>query len=115
MKPSVSEDELLKRFFWMWTLKEAYTKALGLGLGFDFSRIEFDVLNKVVKVDGQIPEGWRFNMFVIEDGEDPYQGIVAEYIGGVPTEVIEEGSKDWLKVKEAVSFTENAVNVLKPQ
>ncbi|KAF8204949.1 4'-phosphopantetheinyl transferase superfamily [Pholiota molesta] len=113
LKPLVSEDELLKRFFWMWTLKEAYTKALGLGLGFDFSRIQFDVLNKVVKVDGQVPEGWRFNMFVIEDGEDVYQGVVAEYVGGVPTEVIEVGSKDWLEVNEAVSFAENAVNVLK--
>ncbi|KAF9485383.1 4'-phosphopantetheinyl transferase [Pholiota conissans] len=113
LRPLVSEDELLKRFFWMWTLKEAYTKALGLGLGFDFSRIEFDVINKIVKVDGNIPEGWRFNMFMINDGEDAYEGVVAEYVGGIPTEVIEGDSKDWLRVYDAVAFTESAINMLK--
>lgn len=107
------EDELLRRFFWMWTLKEAYTKALGLGLGFDFSRIEFDVVNKVVRVDRAVPEGWAFRMFVIADGQDVYEGVVAQYVGEGPTTVVHEETNDWLTVQDAVTFTENALKVLK--
>jgi 4'-phosphopantetheinyl transferase len=103
-------SEQLRRFFWMWTLKEAYTKALGLGLGFDFQRVEFDVVNLIVRVDGQIPQGWHFSMFVIADGEDFYQGVVAEYVGGTSTNVVNELTKpNWLTIHDAVPFTEQAI------
>ena len=106
----VSPAQQLQRFFWMWTLKEAYTKALGLGLGFDFRRVEFDVVNLIVRVDGQIPQGWLFSMFVIEHGDDLYQGVVAEYVGGTSTEVVNESMKpNWLTIHDAVPFTEHAI------
>jgi 4'-phosphopantetheinyl transferase len=106
----VPQSEQLRRFFWIWTLKEAYTKALGLGLGFDFRRVEFDVVNRIVRVDGQIPQGWHFSMFIIEDGEDLYQGVVAERLGGTSTEVVYESSKaNWLTIHDAVPFTECAI------
>jgi len=109
----VPPSEQLRRFFWMWTLKEAYTKALGLGLGFDFRRVEFDVVNRIVRVDGQIPQGWRFSMFVIEDGEDLYQGVVAEQLGGTSTEVVNESMKpDWLTIHDAAPFSEDAVDLV---
>lgn len=34
------DQEALERLFDLWTYKEALTKALGIGLGFDFARIE---------------------------------------------------------------------------
>jgi phosphopantetheinyl transferase (holo-ACP synthase) len=34
------QAEALRRLYDLWTHKEAYTKALGLGLGFDFARLE---------------------------------------------------------------------------
>jgi len=106
----LSPSHQLRRFFWMWTLKEAYTKALGLGLGFDFRRVEFDVVNLIVRVDGQIPQGWHFSMFVIEDGEDFYQGVVAEHVGGTSTQVLKESIKpNWLTIHNAVPFTEHAI------
>ncbi|KAG6890940.1 hypothetical protein C0995_000897 [Termitomyces sp. Mi166 len=86
----ISQIETLKRFFWLWTMKEAYTKALGLGLGFDFSRIEYDIGENIVRVDNRIALGWRFTKFVLTDENDLYQGVVAEYIGGATTEIINE-------------------------
>jgi len=71
--------------FLMWTLKEAYTKALGLGLGFDFRRIEYDVPENRLLIDGVVPRGWEFVAFSIEVGggeQDVYQGVVARYLGG---------------------------------
>ena len=46
--------------FKIWTLKEAYTKALGQGLGFDFRRVQYNEVLSEVKIDGQDPDGWEF-------------------------------------------------------
>ncbi|KAH9482619.1 4'-phosphopantetheinyl transferase pptA [Psilocybe cubensis] len=114
LKAVIPETEKLKRFFWMWTLKEAYTKALGIGLGFDFRRIEFDVVARRICVDGKEPEGWQFNMFNVQDGEDLYQCVVAEYVGDTKTEVTYNvHNPEWFKVYGAVQFTEMAVGLLK--
>jgi hypothetical protein len=56
------------------TLKDGYTKALGLGPGFDFKRIEFHVVERTVQVNRQVPVGWQFNTFIINDNEGQYQG-----------------------------------------
>jgi 4'-phosphopantetheinyl transferase len=112
-KEGISQDEGLRRFFWMWTLKEAYTKALGLGLGFDFHRVEFDVEENVVRVDKEILAGWRFSKFVLNDGEDFYEGVVAEYLGGTQIEVIpESASQPWFISHDAVPFVEKAIQNL---
>ncbi|TFK76127.1 4'-phosphopantetheinyl transferase [Pluteus cervinus] len=111
----VPQEEALRRFFWMWTMKEAYTKALGLGLGFDFSRVEFDVVGNTVRVDGQIPQGWWFGRFVIQDGQDTYEGVVAELVGGDGTVLTPETeSPDWLHIFDAATFTEKTIQELQP-
>ncbi|KAF8232452.1 4'-phosphopantetheinyl transferase [Tricholoma matsutake] len=112
-RAGISQDEGLRRFFWIWTLKEAYTKALGLGLGFDFRRVEFDVEENVVRVDKEILAGWRFNKFIINVGEDLYEGVVAEYLGGAQIEVVpESASQPWLVCHDAVPFVEKAIQNL---
>ncbi|XP_006459883.1 hypothetical protein AGABI2DRAFT_219279, partial [Agaricus bisporus var. bisporus H97] len=85
-----STEEKLQTFFWMWTMKEAYTKALGLGLGFDFKRVEFDAQSRILRVDGETPIGWSFKMFELKDNEDTYEGVVAEFVGNGKTEVVHE-------------------------
>ena len=99
----------------MWTIKEAYTKALGLGLGFDFSRVEYDVISNVIRVDGRIPSGWWFGRFLVNDGEDIYQGVVAEFVGDTNTMVtLEKKTSSWLTIFDGVAFTKELVQVLRP-
>jgi 4'-phosphopantetheinyl transferase len=111
---SVPPDEGLKRFFWIWTLKEAYTKALGLGLGFDFTRIQYDVLQNVVLIDGNAPKGWQFTKFEAVVGSDLYQGITAEFLGGTVTNVLIADGREWLVSSyDAAPFVQQAIHDLK--
>ncbi|KIK65489.1 hypothetical protein GYMLUDRAFT_38964 [Collybiopsis luxurians FD-317 M1] len=113
VSPAVPEAEGLKNFFWLWTMKEAYTKALGLGLGFDFSRIEFDVNADIVRVDGKVPQGWRFHKFEMREEGELYVGVVAELIEGLETVVVPETEpKPWFRNFEAIAFVERAAEEL---
>lgn len=99
-------------------MKEAYTKALGLGLGFDFSRIEYDVEGETLTVDGETPLGWQFVKFEIENernGEqEAYQGVAARYTGGNETVISAHDSNygNWLVHYDATSFVTRAIQEL---
>lgn len=83
--PPVSEGRNLYHFFLIWTLKEAYTKALGIGLGFDFKRIEYDNAYDHIKVDGEVLKGWEFQVFELPNDRGEaggYIGVVAIFVGG---------------------------------
>jgi 4'-phosphopantetheinyl transferase len=108
----VSEQDGLRRFFWIWTLKEAYTKALGLGLGFDFRRIEYNVPENVVRVDGAIPKGWQFSKFELLEDLDLYQGVVAEFVGGDEVAVVSQPPAEWLTTFKADAFLQRALQTL---
>jgi 4'-phosphopantetheinyl transferase len=109
---TVSQYESLRQFFWIWTLKEAYSKALGLGLGFDFRRIEYNVLQNTVKVDGVAPKGWQFSKFEFGDMSDAYQGIVAEFVDGDDTTFLSRPQVEWVVQYKAEEFMQLALEAL---
>ncbi|KAG6812650.1 hypothetical protein H0H92_001600 [Tricholoma furcatifolium] len=91
-------------------MKEAYTKALGLGLGFDFRRVEYDIDANVVRVDKKDATGWRFTKLVLTDHEDLYQVVVAEFVGGTTAEVMDRSaSQSCVVTWDAVEFMETAL------
>lgn len=77
----VPENEAISRFYLIWTIKEAYTKAIGLGLGFDLQRIEYDVATKMVTVDGVAATEWRFETSQVTVDEEAYRVTVAQFVG----------------------------------
>ncbi|KIY67364.1 hypothetical protein CYLTODRAFT_376282 [Cylindrobasidium torrendii FP15055 ss-10] len=104
--------QALQDFFWIWTMKEAYTKALGLGLGFDFARVEYNPKTNVLTVDGTVPTGWAFHKFTsqvgVGEGEEMYVGVVAQHVGGTEPAVVhsEKEACPWIVYEDAVSFVQ---------
>ncbi|KAF8332711.1 uncharacterized protein EI90DRAFT_3187854 [Cantharellus anzutake] len=73
----------LKHIFWIWTFKEAYTKAIGQGLGFELNRISVDPSALTIQIDGSTLTGYEFMMFEVKfhgPGSDiqNYQGVLAK-------------------------------------
>ncbi|KAG9317236.1 4'-phosphopantetheinyl transferase superfamily [Chiua virens] len=106
----IPESEAIRRFYWVWTLKEAYTKALGIGLGFDFRRIEYSVQDTVT-IDGEPARGWQFRKFEVAHSGNRYVGMAARFIGGRSMSIAEldEGS---LVCYDAASFVQRAIEEL---
>lgn len=89
-------------------------------MGFDFSRIEYDVPNDVVRIDGVSPRGWRFARFELRNEVkggriEEYVGVVAIYVGedaGTESRVVAVSSPEWLKVYNAAQFMRMATDEL---
>ncbi|TDL18281.1 hypothetical protein BD410DRAFT_753434 [Rickenella mellea] len=89
----------LSRIWILLTIKEALVDGLGQPQDFDFARIECDVPNEVVRIDGQVLLGWEFRLFcstqecVNMKGKtyhDHYQNTVAFYRGSNLTRIVFE-------------------------
>ncbi|KAG9008903.1 copper chaperone of lysine biosynthesis protein [Tulasnella sp. JGI-2019a] len=111
--PSGAAEGLFK----YWTLKEAYTKALGFGLGLDFSRIEYNVDHTGivdggdVLVDGAPLSGWEFHGFHFTKGPDRYLGMVAKSTSqsGVKVSWTDLSGCDWAEEVSALDILGRAI------
>ncbi|KAF8154303.1 hypothetical protein B0H34DRAFT_84498 [Crassisporium funariophilum] len=90
------DDLVLKRLCMLLALKEAYIKAIGQPIGFDFSRLEFDVPNRRATGDGVPLTGWEFRVFAAKLGvargtilkQEEYECVCAYYRGNEETTFI---------------------------
>jgi len=108
----VPENEALSRFFLIWTIKEAYTKAIGLGLGFDLRRIECNIPTNTVMVDGVLATQWQFETSRVTVEEDVYQIAVAQFVGTGKGTVISLAQGQIVR-SDASCFVRKAVRQLK--
>lgn len=81
-------------------------------MGFDFSRIEYDVPNDVVRIDGRVARGWEFIRFELQNtlrsgSVEDYVGVTARFVGeevAPECKVRAEASPAWLRVFDAKEF-----------
>ena len=110
----VPESVALDRFYLIWTIKEAYTKAIGLGLGFDPSRIEYDVSANTVAVDGAIASDWSFETSRVTVDGETYRVTVAQFVGnGHGTGTVVPLSQSQIVCSGASYFVRKALRQLK--
>lgn len=82
-----------------------------MGLGFDFQRVQYDVLEDVVSVDGEQARGWQFRKFEVAQSGNKYVGVAARFIGGRFT-TIEDLDVGSLVCYDAASFVNRAIEEL---
>ena len=110
----VPENVALDRFYLIWTIKEAYTKAIGLGLGFDPSRIEYDISANTVAVDGVIAIDWLFETSQVTVDGEAYRVTVAQFVGNdLGTGTVVPLSQSQIVYSGASYFVRKALRQLK--
>jgi len=68
MSAEPNEDAILRRLTILLAMKQAYIRAIGQPLGFDWSRLEFDVPNRSARGDDLPLSGWEFRVFTSKLG-----------------------------------------------
>jgi len=110
----VPENVALDRFYLIWTIKEAYTKAIGLGLGFDPSRIEYNISTNTVAVDGVVASDWLFETSQVTVDGEAYRVTVAQFVGkGHGTGIVVPLSQSQIVCSGASHFVRKALCQLK--
>ncbi|MBN1646471.1 MAG: 4'-phosphopantetheinyl transferase superfamily protein [Spirochaetales bacterium] len=63
-----NSKEVKNRFFQIWTLKESYCKALGIGISISLNKISFNLLNNKPELDHGIDNNkWEFISLTLEN------------------------------------------------
>lgn len=69
---SCHEFDQLKKLYTLWTYKEAFTKAKGMGLGFDFQTIDIkkEESNVSIVAGGQEQRGWNIYEIILSPSKN---------------------------------------------
>lgn len=106
--PGDSTARICNRFCMYWSLKEAFVKAIGMGLGYDLGNVEFDVDDETgiafatINPDTHVSQDWCFYVHELSDGHwasiarGPPEAIVDAHGGFRKTFQCPELSRDVL-------------------
>jgi len=73
-----TNEVVLRRLCIILALKQAYIKAIGQPLGFDWSRLEFNIPSETALGDGVPLQGWEFRVFKAQLGVARRDTLVEE-------------------------------------
>jgi len=90
------DEVVLRRLCILLSLKHAYIKAIGQPIGFDLSRLEFNIPEETARGDDHPLEGWEFRLFKSQLGvlrsdrikEESYQCACAFFRGSKDSKFI---------------------------
>lgn len=100
---SLGEEVVLRRLCILLALKSAYIKAIGQPIGFDWSRLEFNISEETCSGDGQPLTGWEFRLYKAHLGvqrrgvliEEGYQCVTAHFRGTPDSKFVwQDNNKD---------------------
>jgi len=103
ISPDLGDEVVLRRLCIVLALKQAYIKAIGQPMGFDWSRLEFNIPEETARGDGHPLQGWEFRIFRANLGvarrdllvEEHYQCVCAFFRGTKESKFIwHESAKD---------------------
>lgn len=99
----LGDEVVLRRLCILLALKAAYIKAIGQPIGFDWSRLEFNISEETCSGDGQPLTGWEFRLYKSHLGvqrrgiivEESYQCVTAHFRGTPDTKFVwQDNNKD---------------------
>jgi 4'-phosphopantetheinyl transferase len=103
LAPSLGDEVVLRRLCILLALKAAYIKAIGQPIGFDWSRLEFNISEETCSGDGQPLTGWEFRLYKSHLGvqrrgilvEESYQCVTAHFRGTADSKFVwQDNNKD---------------------
>ncbi|KII84150.1 hypothetical protein PLICRDRAFT_46512 [Plicaturopsis crispa FD-325 SS-3] len=78
LSEEISDDHIMRRLCILLALKSAYINAVGQPVGFDWSRLEFNIPEQTVSGDEQPLSGWEFRIFKASLGVVRGEGAIEE-------------------------------------
>ncbi|KAI0298978.1 hypothetical protein B0F90DRAFT_1729736 [Multifurca ochricompacta] len=103
LSPSLGDEVVLRRLCILLALKSAYIRAIGQPIGFDWSRLEFNISEETCSGDGQPLTGWEFRLYKAHLGvqrrgilvEESYQCVTAHFRGTPDSKFVwQDNNKD---------------------
>ncbi|EJT97688.1 hypothetical protein DACRYDRAFT_84718 [Dacryopinax primogenitus] len=103
LQQPMSDEHLIERAFIIWTIKEAFIKAIGEGMAFDLQQIDCRLDQGAIWVSGMPATEWQFRLWAIEIvpagmARQRYAVTTCEWVGEGGGVIFENGSSDRLEL-----------------